>query len=89
MTATIYLLNYKGGDKTGIKTFLSPAPLLVGQCIQLPETGEWYLVLATRSGPKGVTATVSVPAESLREAVAEATRYRHWKSTTLLQHCVK
>jgi hypothetical protein len=82
MTAISYKLVYKGGDQTGIKSFCAPAPLEPGRCIQLPETGEWHLVLATRSGRQGVTATVSVPAESPREAAAEAVRYRHWKSTT-------
>ena len=80
MTATTYLLHYKGGDQTGIKTFYAQTPLQPGQCIQLPETGDWHLVLVTRSGLRGMTATVSVPAESPQEAVAEATRYRHWKS---------
>lgn len=71
-----YKLKHKHTDKSWIKHFLAEAPLEAGQVIQIPETGEWHLMLKVWQDSQGRKAKISVHADSPQEAVTEALRYK-------------
>lgn len=73
-----YTVRIKGGNKGETLTLHHPGPLTPGQAVQLPDTGDWHLVLTLRPGKRGWLATVSQPADSPQAALTEAARYKHW-----------
>jgi hypothetical protein len=56
---TYHLYTPFDGDDSTPKTYRSPTPPLVGDTIQLPETGYWHVILAVEPTAGGTVLTLS------------------------------
>lgn len=79
VTAARYKLKHIAGDDSDVKWYFSEQPLQAGQAIEIPETGDWHLVVRVWRDAQGMKASVSEPADSPIEALNVATLYKHWK----------